>query len=170
MQTWSVPSSPFQGFSEYNPHTPPYGTHSWRKSGNTGTDPRERSVLAQSLLSPRDISAHTTRQNFDHTDKQFCCLDHHECMPLSTLTVQKSGWLMVCSTTQINQMDVFPVVSQRCQGVQDTLGSIRIDDTDIHAGQDNAPCCPACCISALYVLGIAALSAGTPLDICSALF
>ena len=30
-QTWGVPNSPFQGLSEYTPHTPTSGTLSWRK-------------------------------------------------------------------------------------------------------------------------------------------
>ena len=33
------PKSPFQGLSEYTPHTPTYGTLSEHKSGNNGTDP-----------------------------------------------------------------------------------------------------------------------------------
>ena len=34
-----VPNSPFQGLSEYTPHTPTFGTPCWQKSGNNGTNP-----------------------------------------------------------------------------------------------------------------------------------
>ena len=37
--THTSPKSPFQGRSEYTPHTPTYGTLSEHKSGNNGTDP-----------------------------------------------------------------------------------------------------------------------------------
>ena len=44
--THTSPKSPFQGLSEYTPHTHPFGALSGHKRGNNDGDPGKRSVLA----------------------------------------------------------------------------------------------------------------------------